>query len=588
MSKFFYCFGTVLSIFFISCNSDKKGNKIESGKELPNGAFYGGFLRVNEVENFKSLEPVAINDLTSFHLASQVYEGLVKFDPQNLQHVPGLATRWEFSSDNKSITLFLRKGVKFHDADCFPEGKGREVTIEDVKFSLNNLCRASSNNNQFEVTFHNKVVGADEAYEASKSGKVVDVSGIKILNDSTIKIELINPSTGFLNILAMPGCYIYPKEAVQKYGNDLRVKAVGTGPFFIDMVKEGEVVMMKRNPNYWKKDENGYALPYLDGIKWTFIHEKKSEILKFKSKEIDLIDRIPVEMFQDVMGKLEEARKGKNEFQIITSPAFNTYFYGIVFGVNPVLDKKEVRKAFIHAIDRQKISNFTIQGEGYPAEYGFVPYSEVFEKQGYNYKAIPQYPYDPQKAKEYLKAAGFENGKGFPEITLEINSGGGDRNTLVAEVVQTMLKENLNVNVKINIVPMSEHITNVQSAKVEFFRFGWVADYPDPETFLNQFLSNSVPATLQEKSYSNFTRYKNPRFDSIFNAANLQNDPKLRMEMLSKAEALLMEDVPVIPLFYDEVFYLEQNNVRGVPANPMKYHDFSFAYLIPEEKLSKK
>jgi peptide/nickel transport system substrate-binding protein len=589
MNKAFKTIGfSIAFIFLASCSSDKKGNKIESGKELPNGAYYGGFLRVNEVENFKSLEPVAINDLVSYHLAAQVYEGLVKFDPTNLTHVPALATRWEFAPDNKSITLYLRKGVKFHDADCFPEGKGREVTVEDVKFSFNNLCRASATNNQFEVTFHKKVVGADEAFEASKTGKIIDVSGIKVLNDSTIKIEFINPNSGFLNILCMTGCFIYPKEAIEKYGNDIRTKAVGTGPFFIEAVKEGEVVMMKRNPNYWKKDENGNQLPYLDGVKWTFIHEKKSEILKFKSKEIDFIDRVPVEMFQDVMGKLEEAKKGNNEFQIISSPAFNTNFYGFIYGVNPALDKKEVRKAFIYAIDRQKISNFTIQGEGYPAEYGFVPYTEVFEKQGYNYKGIPQYPYDPQKAKELLKEAGYPNGKGFPEITLEINSGGGDRNSLVAEVVQTMLKENLNINVKISTVPMSEHINNIQSAKTEFFRLGWVADYPDPETFLIQFLSNTVPPTLKEKSFSNLTRYKNPRFDSLFLAANLQTDSKSRMELLSKAEALLMEDVPIIPLFYDEVFYLQQNNVRGVPANPMKFIDFTSSYLVPEEKLSKK
>jgi peptide/nickel transport system substrate-binding protein len=576
-----------LAIFVFSCSPDKKP-KIEAGKELPNGAYYGGFLKVNETENFKSLEPVAINDLVSFRIAAQVYEGLVKFDPATLEHIPGLASRWEFSPDKKSITLYIRKGVYFHDADCFPEGKGREMNIEDVKFSLNNLCRFSPNNNQFEVTFKGKVVGADESFESSKSGKNIDVSGIKILNDSTLVIELTRPYAGFLNILCMPGCYIYPKEAVEKYGQQLRSKCVGTGPFVQDMVKEGEALILKRNPNYWRKDENGYQLPYLDGVKWTFIHEKKSEILKFKSKEIDLIDRVPVEMFQDFMGKLEEAKKGNNEFQIVAGPALNTNFYGFVHSANPVLDNVNVRKAMIHAIDRQKIANFTIQGEGYPADYGFVPYTEVFEKAGYNYKSLPQYPYDPQKAKEYLKSAGYENGKNFPELTLEINSGGGDRNTLVAEVVQTMLKENLNINVKINTVPMSEHINNVQSAKVDFFRLGWVADYPDPETFLNQFLSSTVPSSLKEKSFTNLTRYKNPRFDSLFNLANAQADMKARMELLSKAEAILMEDVAIIPLFYDEVFYLQQNTVRNVPANPIKSYDFTLTYLVPEEKLSKK
>ncbi|MBL7917928.1 MAG: ABC transporter substrate-binding protein, partial [Bacteroidia bacterium] len=440
-------------------------------------------------------------------------------------------------------------------------------------------------NNQFDVTFKDRVLGANEAFASSKGGAVKNVSGVVVANDSTIVLKMASPSSGFLNILAMPGCFIYPKEAADKYGADMRTKAVGTGPFFVETLKEGEVIIMKKNVNYWGVDEHGNKLPYLDGVKWSFIREKKSEILKFKAGDLDMIYRIPVEMFSEIMGDLSDAKSKKNDFQIITSPALNTNFLGFNLQTNPVWAKKEVRQAFNYAIDRNKIAVFTIQGEGTAAEYGMVPYTEAFEKEGYNYKALKGYTFDPAKAKELLKAAGYPDGKGFPEVTLEINSGGGDRNILVAEVIQSMLKENLNVKVNINTVPLAEHIENAQSGKTDFFRYGWIADYPDPETFLTLFYGKHLPANPQDKSYINIFRYKNERFDSLFAASQVEPDVAKRFDLLSRAENIMLEDAPFMPIFYDENFKLEQKGVRNLPENAINYIDLTKAYIIPKDKL---
>jgi peptide/nickel transport system substrate-binding protein len=366
----------------------------------------------------------------------------------------------------------------------------------------------------------------------------------------------------------MPCGYVYPQEALAKYGAEMRTKTVGTGPFAIETVKEGEVIIMKKNPNYWGVDEHGNKLPYLDGIKWTFIREKKSEVLEFKRGNLDMIYRIPVEMFHELMGDLEHAKERKSEFNILSSNALNCNYYGFNC-MSPTFSKKEVRQAFNYAIDRQKISDFTIQGEGNPANYGIVPY-------------------DAEKAKELLKQAGYPDGKGFPKLTLEINSGGGDRNILVAEVVQKMLKENLNIDIEINTVPFAEHIENVQTAKVDFFRYAWIADYPDPETFLANFNGKNVPATLQEKSYTNLQRYVSPKFDSLFNAARFIPDKVQRFQMLAAAEKVMVEDAPIMPIFYDENFRLEHLNVRNLPENPMNYFDLTTTYLIPLDKMKKK
>jgi oligopeptide transport system substrate-binding protein len=570
-----------------SCGGGDDKNKDHGSSEAPGGVYLGGVMRLNEVENIKSLMPIAINDVVSYHIGAQVYEGLVKYNHNDLTLMPGIAYKWEVSEDQTEYTFHLRGNVKFHDDACFADGKGRVVTATDVKNCMDLLCTSSASNNQYDVTFKDRVVGANEAFESSKSGKKGSVSGVKVINDSTLSIKLANKDAGFLNILAMPGCFVYPQEAVTKYGAEMRIHAVGTGPFALETIKEGEFITAKKNANYWGVDANGNKLPYLDAVKWTFIREKKSEVLEFKRGNIDMIYRIPVEMFHELMGDLEKAKDNKSEFIILSSPALNTNYFGFNCQ-SATFSKKEVRLAFNYAIDRQKIAVFTIQGEGEAADYGFVPYNEAFEKAGYKYKELKGYTYDPAKAKELMKQAGYPDGKGFPKLTLEINAGGGDRNILVAEVVQKMLKENLNVDIEINTVPLGEHIENVQSAKTDFFRFAWVADYPDPETFLTMFYGKHVPKSMAEKAYMNFDRYSNARFDSMFVAARVIGDKAERFAMLARAEQVMLDDAPIMPIFYDENFRLEQLTVRNLPENPMNYFDLTTTYLIPAEKLKKK
>jgi oligopeptide transport system substrate-binding protein len=567
-----------------SCSEEKKDG--HNGSEGKGGVFMGGVMRLNEVEAFKSLNPIAVNEVVGFHIGTQLFEGLVKFNQTDLSIEPAIASKWESNENQTEWTFHIRAGVKFHPDACFPEGKGRVLTANDVKLCLDKLCTADPNNAQFDVTLKGRVVGADEAFEASRTGKVTGVSGIKVTNDSTLVITLKSPFAGFLNIMAMPGCWIYPKEALDKYGVDIRIHPVGTGPFLMETVKEGEVLIMKKNPDYYGVDKDGNKLPYLDGLKYTFIREKKAEILEFKSGNLDMVYRLPVEIFHEIMGDLEHAKERKTDFQILNSPAFNTNFLGFNC-ISSTFNKKEVRLAFNYAIDRHKIADFTIQGEGTAANYGMVPYVEAFEKDGYNFKGLKGYTFDPVKAKELMKQAGFPDGKGFPKVSLQINSGGGDRNILVAEVVQKMLKENLNVDVEINTVPLAEHIEQVQSGKSDLFRFAWYGDYPDPETFLTLFYGKHVPTAASEKSFINFFRFKNNRFDSLFDASFTEPDKAKRYGLLSQAEQIVLDEAPFMPIFYDENYSLEQLNVRNFPQNPLNYFDLSVVYLIPKDKMPK-
>jgi oligopeptide transport system substrate-binding protein len=576
---------SVLTLSLASCSDDTKDS--HGGSEGKGGVYMGGVMRLNEVEAFKSLNPIAVNEIVGFHIGCQLFEGLVKFDQNDLSIKSAIARSWESNENQTEWTFHIRQGVMFHPDACFSDGKGREVKASDVKYCFDKLCTADPNNAQFDVTFKDRVVGANEAFDASKTGKVLNVSGVKVVNDTTLAISLKSPFAGFLNVLAMPGCWIYPKEAVDKYALDLRIHPVGTGPFQLETVKEGEVLIMKKNPNYYGVDKDGNKLPYLDGLKYTFIREKKAEILEFKSGNLDMVYRLPVEVFHDIMGDLEHAKDRKTEFQILNSPAFNTNYLGFNCA-SAVFNKKEVRLAFNFAIDRHKIADFTIQGEGTSADYGIVPYVEAFEKDGYDFKGLKGYTLDVAKAKDYMKKAGFPDGKGFPKVTLEINGGGGDRNILIAEVVQKMLKENLNVDIEINTVPLAEHLENVTSGKSDFFRLAWIADYPDPETFLTIFYGKHVPAGATEKSFINYTRFKNARFDSLFAASFIEPDKAKRYTLLSKAEQVVLDEAPFMPIFYDDNYRLEQLNVRNFPENAMNYMDLSVVYLIPKDKMPKK
>jgi oligopeptide transport system substrate-binding protein len=187
-----------------------------------------------------------------------------------------------------------------------------------------------------------------------------------------------------------------------------------------------------------------------------------------------------------------------------------------------------------------------------------------------------------------MKKAGYPDGKGFPKLTLQINSGGGDRNILIAEVIQKMLKENINVDIDINTVPMAEHIEHLQLGKADLFRLAWIADYPDPETFLTIFYGKHVPANPTEKTYINYFRFKNARFDSLFAASFTEPDKAKRYALLSRAEQIVLDEAAFMPIFYDENFRLEQLNVRNFPENAMNYMDLSVVYLIPKDKMPKK
>jgi len=561
------------TIVLSSCGGGK--NDDANSKSAKGGVKYGGVFKINETSEFRSLYPLNVTEVVAFRIVNQVYQGLVKLDQSDLSVIPCLASKWEINPDATKFTFHLQKGVHFQDDKCFKDGKGREVKASDFKYCFDKLCSNDPENQMFWL-FKDRVQGANEYFESTKNKKPLagGVSGVKVIDDYTLEIDLDYSFAGFLNIVSHIACAVYPKEALDMYGADMRINCVGTGPFVVKKIKESETVILARNPNYWGIDKFGNKLPYLDGIKFSFIKEKKAELLEFKKGNLDMVYQLPLEMIKDVVGDLEDAKKGGNKpFVMQVVPALSVFYLGFQHKLPP-FDNVNVRKAFNYAVDKESIVTYTLQGEGRPGIYGIVP-----PFKGYDYEGVKGYKYSPEKAKEYMAKAGYPDGKGFPEITLQINPGGGDRNVQVAEVVQKMLQENLGIKIKIEQVQFAQHLDNLETGKALFWRTGWVADYPDPENFLSLLYGKNVPKELSTKSYINSVRYQSAKYDSVFNTALREVDKAKRFELYREADQIAVDDAATMPIFYEENTRLLQVYVKNFPSNAMEYRDLTAVYF---------
>ena len=236
MNKLIYLL-VVFTVILSSCGSNQDSNT--AAPLIAKGNVkYGGVFKMNETEDFKSLYPLNITMALEDRIASQIYEGLVQFNQEDLSIIPSLAESWEVNENATSYTFHLRKGVKFHDNKCFEGGVGREVKAADFKYCFDRICE-SSPTNQMYWTFKDKVKGANEHFNSLKDKQANDngVTGITVIDDYTLKIELNHPFAGFLNILAHNATYVYPKEAVTTYGAEMRINPVGSGAFAYKRIK---------------------------------------------------------------------------------------------------------------------------------------------------------------------------------------------------------------------------------------------------------------------------------------------------------------------------------------------------------------
>ncbi len=299
---------TIISLF-VSCSNNTKTNKNLNAKIQKT-------LRINISSPIKTLYPPAINDVYSMQIAQQVFEGLVKYNTQDLRIEPAIAKTWEINDEKTEYTFYLNNDVYFHDNACFPDGKGRKLTAKDVEYSLYQLCSAEHTNYNFQAIMF-RVLGARKYYEASKKGKPdFDIPGIKVINDYKIKIILEKPMPYFLNALAMPYSAVYPKEAFEKYGEK---NYVGSGAFYLKSYPDSDEIVLLKNQDYYKNDKNNIRLPYLDSVIVNVESSIQRELNLFVNNKIDAILNIPESYVSEFMDRHIKDFEQKPPKYIVTS-----------------------------------------------------------------------------------------------------------------------------------------------------------------------------------------------------------------------------------------------------------------------------
>jgi ABC-type transport system substrate-binding protein len=502
----------------------------------------GQVFHYNESTGIASIDPAFSKNQSIMWAVHQLYNTLVEIDSQ-LNIIPSLATRWEVSDDKKTYTFILRPDVYFHDDPCFPGGKGRRMTAADVVYSFQRIL--------------NPATASPGAWIFNK--KLDSLHGFSAPNDSSFQIRLLRPYHPILGILSMQYCSIVPHEAVKHYGADFRRHAVGTGPFRFEAWEEGQAMVLSRNPNYFETDQEGKRLPYLEGIKISFFDSKATEFLLFRQAKLDFINDIDASFKDEVLTKQGILRRDwEGKVVLHTHPYLNIEYFGIlVDSTNPVvagspLGRKKIRQAINYGFDRQKMVLYLRNSMGIPAQSGFVPAGLP----SFDSTKVRGYQYDPEKARRLIAEAGFRPGN-MPVIKLQTIPVYSE----IASYVARQLEE-IGFKVEVDVVQKSLLLELTSNSRTPFFRGSWIADYPDAENYLSVFYSkNPAPP--------NYTRYNNPAFDAVFEKALTETNDSIRYQLYQEADRIMMEDAPVVPLWYDEAVHLVQPYVKDFYPNAL-------------------
>jgi oligopeptide transport system substrate-binding protein len=530
-----------LLVFIISC-----GPKHEAEENI---------FRYNEMGDVTSLDPAAARSFENIWVDNQIYNGLVQMG-DSFHIKPCIAKSWDITNNGTIYTFHLRTDVYFQDDSIFPQGKGRQVVANDFVHSFFRLFDGRVSD---ATTLLNDV---DRTYPGT-------IQGLSASNDSTFIIYLKKPYAPFMNILTMKYFSVVAIEAVDKFGLDFGEHPVGTGPFKLKNWVHGNKMVLAKNSHYFEKDAQGSPLPYLDGVVISFIKDMETSFLSFIDGKFDMVSGISAINTKQVFSSTGEMRKEfKDKFYLQRVPFLKTDYLGFMIDPTHLRDKNivttnaTIRKAINYAINKEDLVRYLRYNVGIPAINGFIPPILIGNK---NMKTVG-YDYDPDKANALLNEAGYPNGKGLPEINIYIP----DDFSPIAQHIQQQLQQ---IGLKVNIQRERPAVLAecVVSGQCYFFKKSWVGDYPDAENFLSLFYSkNFTPEGV------NFFHYSNPKFDTLYEHSLAESNDSIRNAEYGEMDKLVMDEAPVVALYYDEVIRLVNKNISGLPIDPRNSLDLRF------------
>ena len=540
-------------------------------------------LTVPRITQFESLDPPRGFGQTEDQVQRQVYSTLVayaylerpyKLEPDLLEAMPTL------SPDKLTLTFHLRRGVRFIDSPCFPGGKGRELTSDDVLYSLKRYADGNINSKSW-FAMQGAVVGLDDYRAATvKAGPGADltpreVAGLHKVDAYTFTIRLTHPNALFLYALAMAPTSVVPHEAVQFYKDRFALNPVGTGPFMAtrQLDRKG-VIRLVRNPNYYRTypsvgepgdaakgllRDAGKRLPLVDELEMPLIEEQQPAALKFLRGELDWrpMDRANFSKMvrRDADGAFRLAPEFAGRFAISDVPSLETD-YILVNMRDPVLGgNKLLRQALAAAFDAQAYIDVLFNGRGRRLG-SLVPYDLPGNERETGAVARP---HDLALARKLLAQAGYPGGQGLPPLTISFF-----QTHVAAHNEFDLLKAQLaaiGVQAKGVFMDQPTFTKAAENGNYQLASFGWEADYPDPEDFYQLLYGRNAPPA------SNWTGYANPAYDKAYEASRFMANGPERLAYLRTMNALIADDVPMIVLFDPLKFESVQNWVGNFKRN---------------------
>jgi peptide/nickel transport system substrate-binding protein len=496
-------------------------------------------FKYNEDVSVTTLDPAFVKSQSEIWIVSQLFEGLVSLDNE-LHTKSCIAKSWEISNQGKTYTFHLRDDVVFHNSPLINGGKARKLCAQDFEYSFYRLINPSTASPGSWV-FNDKINAPQDfnniAQDTTRCFRTID--------DSTFQINLTKPFPPLLSLLSMPYCFAVPKELAEE--DNFRLNPLGTGPFSFKLWEENVKLILLKNDNYYESQ-----FPKLDAINIDFIQNKQLAFMNFVQGKYSFFNGLEGSYKDEVLqanGELQE--KYKDKFSLEKEPFLNTEYIGFILDAkgNENLNKKRVRQALNYGIQREKMINNLRNGIGTPANGGFIPKGLPGNICGKGYR------YDLKKAKELLAGANIDGNE-----IIEINTTQDYLDMCL--FIQTDWNK-LGIKSKITVHPAGflRQLRNKREIKV--FRGSWIADYSDAENYLSCFYSpNFSPAG------PNYCHFKNTQFDSLYEKALQATEEEEKLSLYRQMDSILVEEAPILFLYYDYSIRLVQKNVKGLKNTP--------------------
>ena len=484
------------------------------------------------------LDPIQVGDVSTAEYVVELFGGLVTLDPE-LKVQPDIAKEWTVSNGGKTYTFKLRDNVTFHT------GNTRRVTAADFKYSIERAADPT-NASPTAVAYLGNIVGLKDRF----SNKASSVSGVKVIDESTIQIDLVEPSDFFLSELTYPVAYVVDKEQIESNPRNWTQKPNGTGPFKLAEFKPAEKIRLVKNDRYH------LGAPKIDEV--VFELAGGNILTRYENNEIH-IGGFPVTQLDSVKGGQSPLSDDYREV-----PEMATFY----FTLNPQkapFDDPKVRQAFAMTIDRESI-NTVLLYDAYRVADGFLPP----EMPGYT-ESVKSYPYDPAKAKQLLQESKYA-GK-LPRIVLTFSGTGAAPGDLLV-AVQKNWTDQLGVEIELQAVDSSAYLREQRKGQFQMQSDGWSADYPDPEDFLGKLFASDSPL--------NYTKYKNDDVDRLLQQAKTETDRTKRYDLYRQAEQKILDDATVIPTFWPVAHTLVKPCVKNLPPAALVIPKYRYVEIKDE------